>query len=88
MTFEWDPAKSAANKIKHGIDFEEAQVIWDDARRVEFPATNQGEPRFQVVGDRGGKLWSAIITYRADNIRIISVRRARRDEERSYEANR
>ena len=84
--FEYDSAKSTANKAKHGIDFEEAQALWNDDRRVEAQSTSSvGEERWLVIG-RGpdGKLWTAIVTYR-DSIRIISVRRARDYEVREYE---
>ncbi|HEU0167698.1 MAG TPA: BrnT family toxin [Chloroflexota bacterium] len=86
MDFEFDPAKSAANKSKHGIDFVEAQAIWTDADRLEVPARSLDEPRYQVIGRVDNRTWSAFITYRNDRIRIISVRRARSDEEARYTA--
>lgn len=89
MDFEYDPAKSAANKAKHGVDFKEAQRLWD-SRRLEFDIVrNHGEPRFGVVGLLDGKHWTAIATMRDDRVRLISVRRARKDEEELYngEAN-
>jgi uncharacterized DUF497 family protein len=87
MPFEFDPDKSAANKAKHGIDFVEAQEIWTDSDRLEIPARSVDEPRQQVIGRIGEKTWSAFITYRNDKIRIISVRRARADEEARYLAD-
>ncbi len=84
MPFAFDPAKSAANKAKHGIDFVEAQELWADADRLEIPARSLDEPRYQVIGRIGRKLWSAFVTYRHDTIRIISVRRARPEEEARY----
>jgi uncharacterized protein len=87
MAFEFDPEKSAANKAKHGIDFVEAQEIWSDTDRLEIPARSLDEPRFQVIGRIGEKTWSAFITYRNEKIRIISVRRARADEEARYLAD-
>lgn len=87
MRFEFDPAKSAANRSKHGIDFMEAQAIWDDPDRLEIPARNLDEPRYQVIGRIGQKTWSAFITYRNETIRIISVRRARPEEEARYLAD-
>ncbi len=86
MRFEFDSAKSAANKAKHGIDFVEAQAIWTDPDRLEIPARTRDEPRHQVIGRIGNKTWSAFITYRHDTIRIISVRRARPEEEARYGA--
>lgn len=76
MNFEYDPAKSAANLDKHGIAFDEAQALWRDPSRIEIPARTADEPRFLIVGKIGVKHWSAVVTYRNDSIRIISVRRA------------
>lgn len=85
MRFEFDPRKSAANKGKHGIDFEEAQTLWEDADLLEIPARTADEPRYVVIGRIEDDHWSAIITYREDRIRIISVRRARVEEVQLYE---
>ncbi len=85
MPFEYDPHKSDSNHAKHGIDFDEAQAIWDDEAFLEIPAKNLDEPRFLVIGKINGKHWSAVITYRDDNIRIISVRRSRDEEIELYE---
>ena len=86
MRFEFDDAKSAANKLKHGIDFVEAQAIWTDPDRTEIPARSLDEPRYQVIGRISGIAWSAFVTYRNETIRIISVRRARAEEEARYVA--
>ena len=84
MEFEFDPAKSAANKAKHGIDFVEAQEIWNDPERLEIPARSVDESRLQVVSQIGDTVWSAFVTPRDTRIRIISVRRARDEEEAAY----
>lgn len=84
MEFDFDLAKSATNEAKHGIDFVAAQAIWNDPDRLELPARSLDEPRHQVIGRIGNRAWSAFITYRDDRIRIISVRRARSDEEARY----
>jgi uncharacterized DUF497 family protein len=86
MGFEYDPGKSAENKRKHGIDFEVAQRLWADARLVEIPARTSDEPRWLLVGKIDEKHWSAIITRRDDNIRLISVRRSRDEEVEIYES--
>ena len=83
--FEFDEAKSAANKAKHGIDFIDAQALWDDPDLLEIPARTDDEPRYLMVGRIDRKLWSAVVTYRSDKIRIISVRRSRRQEVELYE---
>lgn len=85
MEFEFDPEKSSSNLSKHGIDFVEAQSLWLDARRVEIPARTQGEERFLLIARHRDHHWSAVFTYRADKIRIISVRRARSQEVKIYE---
>ncbi len=84
MDFEFDPSKSAANQAKHGIDFLAAQALWRDMDRIEIPARSGGEPRVQVIGLIGATVWSAFVTIREDRIRIISVRRARHEEEDAY----
>jgi uncharacterized protein len=84
MEFELDASKSSSNKAKHDIDFPAAQSLWDDTSRLEIPALNFDEPRHRVLGLIGKKVWSAIITYRHNKIRIISVRRARKNEEELY----
>ena len=86
MEFEFDEAKSAGNKAKHGIDFQAAQALWEDVDRIEIPARTQDEPRFLVIGKIGQRLWSAIVTPRGQRIRIISVRAARRKEIEIYES--
>jgi hypothetical protein len=86
MGFEYDGGKSAANKAKHGIDFEEAQELWRDPSRVEVPARTTDEPRWLVIGKIAARHWSAVIARRGENIRLISVRRARDEEVAIYES--
>ena len=85
-TFEFDETKSKSNKSKHGIDFVEAQILWLDSDLIEVPAITSDEPRSLVVWKILEKHWSAVITYREDNIRIISVRRSRIEEVKLYES--
>jgi hypothetical protein len=86
MSFEYDHQKSAANLEKHGIDFDEAQRLWGDPDLLEVPAKTADEPRWLIVGKIGGKHWSAVITYRQETIRLISVRRSRQEEIELYES--
>jgi uncharacterized DUF497 family protein len=86
FVFEFDLAKSDANRAKHGMDFVEAQKLWQDPMLMEIPAKITDEPRFLVIGKVGLKHWSAVITYRGDHIRLISVRRARPEEVLVYES--
>lgn len=85
MAFEFDPAKSESNRTKHGIDFEAAQALWHDPWLLEIPANTIGEPRFLVIAMIGPRHWSAICTRRGNNVRIISVRRSRKEEVNLYE---
>ncbi|MCH8024074.1 MAG: BrnT family toxin [Candidatus Marinimicrobia bacterium] len=85
MGFEFDDRKSLINQQKHGIDFIQAQTLWDDLDLIEIPARTDDEPRYLVIGKSGGRHWSGIITYRGDRIRIISVRRSRPEEIALYE---
>lgn len=86
ITFEFDETKSQANLLKHGIGFDDAQTLWDDPRLLEIPAKTEDEPRYLVIGLIYEKCWSAVITYRGINIRIISVRRSRTEEVTLYES--
>lgn len=87
MGFEYDQDKSAANKGKHGLDFEEVQELWRDPDLLEIPARTTDEPRWMVIGKLGGKHGSAVITRRGDDIRLISVRRSRDEEVEAYEGD-
>lgn len=86
ISFEFDPAKSESNRTKHGIDFVEAQSLWNDPMLLEIPAKTEDESRYLVIGLIDGKHWSAVITYRGANVRLISVRRARTEEVVLYES--
>ena len=86
MGFEFDEAKSCLNTDKHGIDFTNAQALWLDEARIEIPARTEDEPRFLVIGKIGGKPWSAVITYRGEQIRLISGRRSRQEEVEHHES--
>jgi len=86
MEFEFDEQKSRTNKAKHGIDFVEAQALWNDPDLLEIPARTEDEPRTIMIGLIGEKHWSAVITYRGERTRIISVRRSRKEERDLYES--
>ena len=83
LEFEFDVRKSAANKEKHGIDFVEAQALWDEPV-LEIPARVPDEERKLVIGRLQERFWTAIVTERGEKARIISVRRARKNEEDLY----
>ena len=84
--FEYDEQKSSSNQEKHGINFLESQKLWLDPDIVEIKANCEAELRYLVIGKIKKKYWSAIITYREENIRIISVRRSRIPEVKLYES--
>ena len=84
MEFEYDPNKSQSNKEKHGINFDEAQALWLDEDRVEFPARSDTEERRALIAKNDEKIWVTFYTMRETSIRIISVRRARENEEKTY----
>ena len=86
LTFEFDESKSQSNLSKHGISFVDAQLLWNDPRLLEIPAKTEDEPRYLVIGLVNGKHWSAVLTYRGVNIRLISVRRSRSEEVSLYES--
>jgi uncharacterized protein len=71
---------------KHGIDFLAAQALWDDPDALEIESSSYNETRFIVIGCIQGKYWSAVITYRNENVRLISVRRSRQREVELYES--
>ena len=84
--FEFDNAKSCTNFDKHGINFIAAQELWADPDLLQIKAKSEGEQRYLVIGIIAEKYWSAVITYRGDIIRIISVRRSRKTEVSFYES--
>ena len=87
MIFEYDKNKSKINKLKHNISFEEAKELWEDPYSFEIPSPqSEDEERFLVFGKINSKNYTAIITYRDTNIRIISVRRSRQKEVKFYES--
>ena len=84
--FEFDERKSRLNKLKHGIDFVEAQALWLDEALLEGRGGGAEGPRFLMIGRIHDRHWSAVITYRRSSVRLISVRRARVKEIEAYES--
>ena len=83
--FEFDPVKSASNLVKHGIDFVEAQILWEDPDAKFGPAEERGERREFLFARHEGRQWTAVFVRRGHKTRIISVRRSRSGEEKYYE---
>ena len=84
MKFEYDPVKSESNREKHGIDFDQARNLWMDEQALIVPARTDTEPRYALIGQYVGKIWTCVFTKRSDRIRIISVRRSRDGEKEKY----
>jgi uncharacterized DUF497 family protein len=86
MEFEYDPAKSGQNEEKHGVNFEQAKELWLDEDHLVIPARSEGEQRWALLGKMENKIWVMFYTLRGERVRIISVRRARSNEEEFYES--
>jgi len=85
LKFEWDPQKNRTNRLKHKIDFESARSLWEDPERIEIRAPHPIENRYILIGKIEKQLWSAIYTLRGEAVRIISVRRSKKQEMKLYE---
>ena len=83
--FECDERKSRINRPKHGIDFAEAQALWLDVSLVESEARSVREEWFVLVCIICYEHWSAVVTYRGGRVRLVSVRRSRREEMTLYD---
>jgi uncharacterized protein len=83
MRFEWDEPKRLANLAKHGLDFLDADLIFR-AALYSYPSERPGEDRWVTVGLLEGREVALVWTARGDAIRLISFRRARREETRQY----
>ncbi len=87
MNYEYDVNKSLSNKQKHGIDFEDAKLLWNDDRMIEILTSYEDEERFINIGKINSKFYTVVTTIREkEKIRIISARRARKKEIELYES--
>jgi hypothetical protein len=85
--FVWDEAKRKSNLKKHGLDFNDAYLVYDDPDKLTYDSSRQGERRlmdlsFAIVK---GRLLALIYTERGDDVRVISFRPASREEREQYE---
>ena len=85
MEFEFDPEKSQSNKLKHGIDFDEAQELWNLPGLVARSDRGDEERFVRIAPSAEGIFWTAAFVKRGQKIRIISVRRSRKEEREAYE---
>jgi uncharacterized protein len=87
VEFEWDPNKAAGNLRKHGVRFAEAATVFEDDAMLTMPDDNPEEPRFVAIGMGSlGRILVVIYTIRGDRVRIISARKATRQEQSQYES--
>ena len=86
MQYEWDEAKRLSNLVKHGLDFLDAWRVFASAHLVVPSVKSGAERRVLAVGMVENCLVSVIYTLRAKNLRIISFRRASREEKEAYHA--
>lgn len=90
MHFEWDEDKNCSNHLKHGVWFEEAQTLWADKKSIEFnnPDHSENEDRYLRVGFSTNLNLLLVVFCEKDEgdiIRIISARKATRNERKAYE---
>ena len=88
MEFEWNPDKAAQNIEKHGVSFQEAATVFNDTLSMTFPDPDHslGESRYVIIGlSRFGQLLVVAHTDRGEKVRIISARKATRQERKFYE---
>ena len=87
MGFEWRDDKRAANLEDHGVDFEDAALIFTGpVIEAEDTRVDYGEPRFRAVGQVDGEFFMVAYTWRGQNRRIISAWRLDDDGRKRYEA--
>ena len=85
MNFEWDRDKAASNFKKHHIDFADSVTVFDDLNTITIDDPDHDELRFITVGmDAYGRLLVVVYTWRGENIRIISARKATKQEQKYY----
>ena len=86
MLVEWDPKKAASNFRKHRVRFADSVVVLEDARAITLRDLEEDEERWVSIGsDSIGRMVVVVYTIRAHRIRIISARRATRQERNQYE---
>ena len=86
MIFDWDPPKRDFNRERHKLDLLDGQILFDGRPVVTWPSPRGDEMRFVTVGPIGPKFYAVVWTERNGDIRLISFRRARDAEEKSYRA--
>ena len=86
MRYQWDRNKALANKLKHGVEFADAVSIFTDELAITIFDERFAEERFVTIGiDAIGRILVVVYTMRDDEIRLISARKATKNERRQYE---
>ncbi len=89
MEYEWDVRKAAANLSRHGVDFADAVAVFEDDMAITIDQPGSDEDRHLTVGeDVLGRVLVVVYTWRGDQIRLISARKASRPERRQYQSKR
>jgi hypothetical protein len=87
MDFEWDPAKARSNVEEHGVSFPDTFAVFEDPSAITIDDPHDEEDRFITLEmDAFGRILVVIYTWRGENVRIISARKANRTERRNYES--
>ena len=87
LQFEWDEIKSAANLRKHGVRLSDAEAVLFDPHAITCAdeAVEEEQREVSIGSDSLGRILVVVFTYRGDDIRLISARRATPRERRQYE---
>lgn len=91
MRIVWDEAKNRVNRLKHGVSFETAQLVFDDPLHVSVPDRHEhGEERWKTIGMVGAVVVLLVVhtygdEYGEEIVRIISARKATKGERARYQ---
>jgi uncharacterized DUF497 family protein len=85
--FVWDETKRRSNLEKHGLDFKDAHLVYDNPDKCTYDSSRQGERRWLdlALALIHGRLLALVHTQRGDDLRVISFRPASREERQQYE---
>jgi uncharacterized DUF497 family protein len=88
VSFEWDSEKARTNARKHDVHFADAVAVFEDENALTLPdEESEAEERFVTLGRDGfGRVLVVVYTWRAENIRVVSARRATKRERATYES--
>jgi uncharacterized protein len=85
ISYQWDPDKANLNRINHGVDFADAVSVLEDDRAITVEDQRYEEERFITIGiDAIGRILVVVYTWRGDEVRLISARKADRSERQQY----